>query len=331
MTKPAAALLLPEANRDRIYAPEQLRRIRRMVDLWDCCAVVGDLEALRPVLARAEIIITGWGMMKLDEEFLRAAPRLRAVFYGAGSVRYFVTDALWDRGILLTSAWASNAIPVVEYTLAAIVLGAKKFVQAAALTRERRTFRRPKGIKGLHGAAIGVIGAGMVGRGVLERLKGYDVRAYCYDPFLPEDSARELGAELIGLDEMFRICDVVTLHAPNIPSTEHMIRGRHFASMKDGATFINTARGRIVHEAEMIEELKRGRIFAFIDVTDPEPPEPDSPLYDLPNVFLTPHLAGPQGDEVHRNADYVIEELRRFLAGELPRYPVTREMMQWMA
>ncbi len=135
----------------------------------------------------------------------------------------------------------------------------------------------------------------------------------------------------MGLEEMFETCDVVSLHAPNIPATEHMITGEHLGSMKEGAVFINTARGRIVKEDEMIEVLRQGRIFAFIDVTDPEPPVPETLLYTLPNVFLTPHIAGSQGREIHRQGESVLEELKRFLNGDPPRYPVTEEMMEWMA
>jgi phosphoglycerate dehydrogenase-like enzyme len=133
------------------------------------------------------------------------------------------------------------------------------------------------------------------------------------------------------IGDMFRTCDAVSLHAPDIESTRGMIAGEHFRRMKDGAVFINTARGRIVRESEMIEVLREGTITAFIDVTHPEPPEPDSPLYALPNVVLTPHHAGSGGDEVHRQGDYVLEELRRFLDGKPPRYPVTEDMMEWMA
>jgi phosphoglycerate dehydrogenase-like enzyme len=269
--------------------------------------------------------------MVLDEEFLGAAPRLEAVFYGAGSVRYFVTEEFWRRNILLTSSCAANALPVIDYTVAAIVFGLKRALAASELTRRARRFEIPENVQGLYGAKVGIIGVGMVGGGVLEKLKGYDVETYCCDPYLSPERAEQLGAEPIELDEMFRVCDVVSLHAADLASTAGMVTGEHFRSMKEGAVFINTARGRIVRESEMVEVLAEGGITAFIDVTDPEPPEPDSPLYTLPNVFLTPHLAGSGGDEVRRQGDYVVEELRRFLSGEPPLHPVTEEMMGWMA
>jgi len=326
-----AILLLSDSARDAIYGPDTISDIQRLVRLTDCADRVGRLDALRPVLAETEIILSGWGMMLLDADFLDAAPRLRAVLYGAGSVRGFVTDEFWRRDILLTSTYAANAVPVVEYTLSAIVFGLKRAVQAREMTRRRRTFSRPDDVKGLYGAKIGVIGAGMVGSGVLERLKGYDVTTYCCDPYLSRERAHRLGTTPLGLDEIFSTCEVVSLHAANIPATQHMIRGHHFRSMKHGAVFINTARGRIVKEDEMIEALQQRPIFAFIDVTDPEPPASESPLYDLPNVFLTPHLAGSGGDETRRQGRCVLDELTRFLNGREPHYPVTRDMMEWMA
>ena len=326
-----AVLLLPEGTRDAVYGREHVAALRGLVALTDCCHLVGDLAALRPHLAQAEIICSGWGMMRLDEEFLAAAPELKAVFYGAGSVRGFVTDAFWDSNILLTSTWEANGVAVAQFTLALMVLAQKRAFDCSRLTTQQRRFVRDQGVSGMYGAKIGVIGVGMIGRMLLEMLKSYDVETCCCDPYLSEDKARELGATPIGLEEMFRTCDLVTLHAANLPSTAHIIRGEHFQSMKDGAVFINTARGRIVKEDEMIEELKKGRIFACLDVSDPEPPGPQSPLYELPNVFLTPHLAGATGDERRRLGSYVVEEVRRYVSGRPPAFPVAREMMEWMA
>jgi phosphoglycerate dehydrogenase-like enzyme len=326
-----AMLLSPEQNRDSVFGEQHVESLRKLVDLKDCCRLVGDLQALKPHLGDVEIICSTWGMMKVDEEFLAAAPELKAIFYGAGTVRRFATDAMWDRGILLTSAAAANAVSVAEFTIALITLGAKGAFDCNKLTRENRTFVRREDTPGLHHSAVGVVGVGAVGRRVLELLRDYEVHAYCYDPFLEDDAARELGATPLPLDEIFRRCDVLSVHAPDLPSTRHMITGGHLRSMKDGAVFVNTARGAIVKEDELIEELKRGRIFACLDVTDPEPPAPDSALYDLPNVFLTPHLAGTAGGECRRLGAYVVEEVRRYCAGEPPAYPVTRDMMNRIA
>jgi phosphoglycerate dehydrogenase-like enzyme len=326
-----AILLLPEGPRDEIYSPAQVAQIKQLVNLTDCSHLVGELEQLRPILAETHIILSGWGMMKLDKAFLNAAPKLEAVLYGAGSVRGFVTDEFWASNILLTCAYAANGIPVSEYTVAALVFGLKGILQSAAATREARTFQRHAGSKGVYDAKIGVIGAGMVGTGVLQRLQNYQVETYCYDPYLTEQRAAELKTKKLDLEEMFRICDAVTVHAPALPATTGMVTGTLLCSMKKGAIFINTARGSIVKEAEMIEVLREGNIFAFIDVTNPEPPETTSPLYDLPNVFLTPHTSGSTGDEIFRQGEYVLDELRRFLNAEPPRYPITQEMMAWMA
>lgn len=325
-----AMMLLPQRSRDQIYSPETIAEISRLVELVDATDRIGKLDELRGELASTEIILSGWGMMELNAEFLDAAPRLKAVLYGAGSVREFVTDEFWRRGIRLTSSYRANGIPVAEYTVAVIVLGMKQALQGSQTTCRERRFRRPDA-RGLYHARIGVIGAGMVGSEVLNKLKGYAVDTFCHDPYLTAERAEELQTTPMGLEEIFSTCDCVTLHAASIHSTEGMITGAHFRSMKEGAVFINTARGAIVREQEMVDVLKEGRIFAFIDVTEPEPPVPDSPLYTLPNVFLTPHLAGAIGRDRHRQGEYVLEEVKCVLRGEPARYPVTQKMMEWMA
>jgi phosphoglycerate dehydrogenase-like enzyme len=114
--------------------------------------------------------------------------------------------------------------------------------------------------------------------------------------------------------------------------TEGMITGEHLAMMKPNATFINTARGAVVREDEMIEVLQqRPDLFAILDVTYPEPPEPGSPLYTLPNVVLTPHIAGSLDNECRRMGKYAVTELRRYLNGEPPLWGITREQAAKLA
>ncbi len=324
-------LLLPPNTRDQIYGERHISEIESLINLHDCSDGVGDLEAIRPQLADAEVILSGWGMMELNEDFLSAAPNLEAVFYGSGSVRGFVTDAFWERDILLTSAWTANAVPVAESTVAFMVMGLKNAFESRRLMREQEDSVKAQPMRGIYGARIGIIGVGQIGSKVLELLQSYDVDLFCYDPYLTDARAKELNVTPIELDEMFRTCDVVSLHAPNIPSTQNMLTGEHFASMKEGSVFINTARGALIKEEEMVEELQKERILAFLDVTDPEPPEKGSPLYRLDNVFLTPHLAGSMGEECKRMGEYAVNELKRYLAGDPPAHPVTEDMMEWMA
>jgi phosphoglycerate dehydrogenase-like enzyme len=172
----------------------------------------------------------------------------------------------------------------------------------------------------------------MAGSRVAELLRSFEVKVLAYDPFVAQEKARSLNVEMCPLEEVFLRSDVVTLHTPWLKETEGMITGRHFASMRSGATFINTARGAVVREQEMIQVLKeRPDLFAVLDVTWPEPPESDSALYSLPNVILTPHIAGAMGPECRRLGRYMVEELQRYVAGRPLRWAITREQARLLA
>lgn len=331
MQKPKGTFILPEESYHLIYSQEQVNRIGDLVDLTlprqDPDAVRKRPEILREV----ELVFTGWGSLAYDAEILAAAPNLKVIFYGAGSVRGTATDDSWERSVRITSAWAANAVPVVEYTLAHIYLALKKAYQHQARFRqERRWVRLP--VAGGYGSTVGLISLGMIGRMVAERLKTSDLRVIAYDPFVSHDDARRLNVEMVGLEEIFRRADVVSLHTPLLESTRGMIRGLHLALMKPNATFINTSRGAIVHEADMIEVLiQRPDLFAVLDVTWPEPPALNSPLFTLPNVFLTPHIAGAMSGECHRLGLVMVEELERYLQGQPLLYELTREKAAIMA
>ena len=227
---------------------------------------------------------------------------------------------------MITAAEA-NAVPVVEYTVASILLANKHAFHIREIYRQERRYglwhHTTPGIGNLN-KRVGIIGASRIGRRVIEALRPFDFSICVYDPYLTEEKAAGLGVEKVELDELLRSSDVVTLHAPSLPETRHMIGARELALISDGAALINTARGALIDGAALEKELSSGRIRAVIDTTDPETLPADSPLYDLPNVFLTPHIAGASGTEVYRMSELVIEEIGRYLRGE----PLQHEVCQ---
>lgn len=324
--------LLNASTRDEIYGAEERAAITELLHLY-APPQTAETVAERPdVLGPADVILSGWGMPVVDATFLAHAPRLQAIFYGAGSVRGFVTDALWARGIRVTSAQAANAEAVADYTLAAILFALKHAWQLAAQTRRERRFPSREGIPGVYGATVGIISLGMIGRLVRERLRPFGVRVLAYDPFATAADAERLQVSLCSLPALFAESDVVSLHAPLLPETRGLIGGELLAALPRGATFINTARGAVVREEELIDVLRRRPdLHALLDVIWPEPPAPGSPLYTLPNVTLTPHIAGAVGRERRRLGAMMVDELRRYVAGEPLRHEVTREQLERMA
>ncbi len=332
MARPKGIFILGSDTYNSNYKEPIRSAISELVELVAPPHTAEEIRTNLDILREVEIIISGWGAPVMDEAFLAHAPRLRAVFYGSGSIRGFVTDALWDRGIIVTSAQSANAIPVAEYTLAAILFSLKHGWRLARQVRKERRFPSRQGVPGSYGATIGVISLGMIGRLVCEYLRPFDVRILAYDPYVTPNEAAALGVSLCSLEELFRESQVVTVHTPFLPETTGMIRGAHLASMPEGSTFINTSRGGVVQQEDLIAVLERRTdLYAVLDVTRPEPPPPDSPLYVLPNVTLTPHIAGALGSERRRLGEMVLAELQRFIAGEPLHHALTREQVLRMA
>lgn len=284
---------------------------------------------------QTEYIFSTWGMPKMTEEQIAACfPNLKCVFYGAGTVQAFARPFL-SRGVKVFSAWAANAVPVVEYTLAQIILANKGFL---AHNREMKAQNRDRGIAmrsfypGNYGERVGIIGAGMIGSQVAERLKDFRLSVLAYDPFLSDEKAAKIGVHKASLDEIFSTCRVVTNHMANNAQTQGMLTYEYFSKMLPYSTFINTGRGAQVVEADLVRILtERPDITAVLDVTFPEPPVADHAFYSLPNCFLTPHIAGSLSNETHRMAEYIIEEYHRYIGGLPCKYEVTPEMLETMA
>jgi len=332
--KPKGLYLMDEENLDAVYGPEEQADLARLIDVeapaWGKFAVSNNPSLLRDV----EIIMASWGVPMMDEAFLAAAPNLRAVFFGAGSIRSFTTPAFWDRKIIVSSAYSVNAIPVSEYALAVILLSLKKFWSFAHSAKQGTDpwENHLRKVPGNYGSTVGFVSMGMVARKLIQLLKPFDIKCIVYCPFLTESEAADLGVERCSLPEVFKRSDAVSLHTPWLPETTGLITGELIASMKEGATLINTARGAIISESEMIATLRKRRdLTAVLDVCYPEPPAPHSALLQLPNVVLTPHIAGSLGNECRRLGRCMVEELSRYLAGEPLQWQVSEELAAKLA
>ena len=329
---PKGLFLLDPQSYERIYGPDERGDISRRVDLVGPLQTCDSVRSDSAVLGDVEVIFSGWGAPVFDAELLAAAPALQMVFYGAGSIRRLTPAEFWDRGVRITSAYAANAVPVAEYALSQILFCLKRGWHFAHAIRRDGRYPPKRWVPGAYGSTVGIISLGMVGRCVCELLRPFDLNVVAHDPYAAPGEAAALGVALHPLEEVFRCSDVVSLHTPWLKETEGMITGVHIASMKQCATFINTARGAVVREEEMTDVLtRRPDLQAVLDVTHPEPPVPGSPLYSLPNVVLTPHIAGSMDGECRRMGRYMVEELDRFLRGDPLRWEVTRERAATLA
>lgn len=318
-----------------VYTEEQKQRLGKLAGLSETTVFTPQQLMEAPQrFAQTQWIFSTWGMPALTPQQLAALPALKGVFYAAGSVQGFARGLL-QQGVRVFSAWQANAVPVAEFTVSQVLLANKGYFSAMRL---HSTGRRAEGLAaaeqhpGNYGCKVGVIAAGQIGRMVIRALSARQLQVLVYDPFLSEAQAAELGAQKVGLEQLFRECQTVTNHLPNLPTTQKMLTYPLFASMKPNATFINTGRGAQVDEAGLIRALQEcPQRTALIDVTDPEILPEDHIFYRMPNVLLTPHIAGSMNDEVHRMADYMLEEYARVAAGEPTRYEVTLPMLETMA
>lgn len=324
-SRPHALFAMGRPRRDALFPPAAIERLTQLVAI-DPRLVAEDFDSI-PDLAGVELLITSWDCPPLTEAVLARMPALTAIVHAAGSVKNHVTDACWDRGLLVSSAAAANAVPVAEYTIAAILFANKRVLEISARYREQRMaldWAEPYPGLGNYRRTIGVVGASLIGRRVLRLLAPFDFELLLSDPLLSPDQAASMGARLVGLDELLGTCDVVSLHAPALPETHHLLDARRLSLMRTGATLVNTGRGSLVDTEALTAEAVSGRIHAVLDVTDPEVLPPGSPLYSLPNVLLTPHIAGSLGAELHRIGSSALNEVERYCTGQPFAHAVTR-------
>ncbi len=318
-----------------VYTPAFYAFLKEQAGLDDKIYTKEDIMANPAAFQDVDFIFSTWGMPVMTEEEIAAAfPKVQCLFYGAGSVQAFARPFL-HRGIKVFSAWGANAVPVAEYTLAQILLANTGYFHACgpmSTGNHEAAYPFKNIFPGNYDVSVGIIGVGMIGKIVIDLLKGYKIHIKAYSPSLTEEKAAALGVERSTIEDIFATCQVVSNHMADLPQTKGMLGKKLFASMLPYATFLNTGRGAQVVEAELAEVLaERPDLFAVLDVTMPEPPVEDHPFYRLPNCILTPHIAGSLGNEVRRMGEYMLNEFSHYVKGEPCEYEVTEKMLERLA
>jgi len=319
------------------YSDEIKKELQSRLNFLDRCVSKYEFEekSVKPdEFADIEYIFSTWNMPTLTSEEERLFfPSLKAVFYAAGTVKYFA-DSFLENGVKIYSAWGANAVPVAEYTVSQIILANKGYFQTLHKKgKEWSGWSLKNSFAGNYNTNVGIIGAGMIGSLVIKMLKAYKVNVFVFDPFLSDEKANKMGVTKVkNLCELFERCNVISNHLANNPQTVGMINKACFEKMSETATFINTGRGLQVVEEDLIESLKNNpNQIALLDVTWPEPPSPGSELYTLDNVYLTPHIAGSIGKEIQRMGEYMCEEFISYSEGKETRFEITKERLETMA
>lgn len=319
----------------RVFDEETRKELNALTGIENRIYTKAELLADPAGFAEVETVFSTWGMPVMTEEEIKTClPSLKAVFYGAGTVQKFARPFL-TCGVKVFSAWAANAVPVAEYTVAQIILANKGYFLTNRLYQKQMRKEAKAafaGCNGNYGETVGIIGAGMIGKLVIGMLKNYNLKVIVFDPFLPDEKAAELGVEKCDLSTLFGRAFVVSNHLANNAQTQGMLNYPLFSQMRENAVFINTGRGAQVVEEDLVRILEeRSDLTALLDVTFPEPPVADHPFYRLPNCLLTPHIAGSAGDEVARMGLYMMEEFKAYQSGAAPRYEVTEKLLETMA
>lgn len=327
--RPNLRLALDPKPTEGLITLRHLERLDALTKLLD----VAPLRSFSNAdLGDTEILLTSWGCPPIDGYALARMPKLAAIVHAGGSVKRHVTPACFSRGVRISSAATANALPVAEFTVAAILLANKRVFSIARRYRRERAaidWEAQYPDFGNLNRRVGIVGASRTGRRVMTLLEPFDLEVVFSDPTVDED--HQLPARRVALDELVRTSDVVSIHAPSLPSTRHMFAAERLAKLKDGATLVNTARGSLVDQDALIAELKTGRIDAVIDTTEPYVLPANSPLYDLDNVVLTSHIAGSLGPEKTRMMDLALDEIERFVNGQPFDHEVRLERLGQLA
>lgn len=320
---------------DTFFTPENIALAESLGEIvWNDTGRTFTPSEVAERITDCDVYVTTWGAPRLDADILSFAPKLKLLTHLCGTVVPVVSDAVWERGIRVLSGNRYFAESVAEGTLAYMLTALRDIPRYSRRAKEERRWKTNDDYnQGLAGKKIGIVSYGAIARNLVRILSVFRVELYVYDIVpLPEADVKKYGLHQASLDEIFGTCDIITLHTPLFDATRHLIGAPLLAKIRPGTLFVNTSRGAVVDQRALERELADGRFRAVLDVYEEEPPRPDCPLYDLPNVIMIPHMGGPTIDLRQVIARDLLRESADYLrnGGELPD-EITRSMAAVMS
>ena len=316
---------------NRYFPPELVQRLENLGEVVQNPHDRNLTSAeLADVIGDAEVVITHWGSPKVTEEVLNAAPQLRLVAHAAGSVSHIASEAVYDKGIPVTSGNDVMAKYVAEGALCYMLAALRDVPRQDALLKQGVLWQMDwHKIRSLFGSRIGLVGLGTVGRRLLNLLAPFGCGVLVYDPYIPADALNSwpFAKKTESLEEAMSQ-PIVSVHAAKTPETYHIIGAKELACMPDGGLLINTARGALIDEEALTKELESGRISAVLDVFEQEPLPIDHPFRRCGNAIIQPHLAGHGGSWEFTAG--VVEDIERLARGEALQYTISRNQYRLM-
>lgn len=331
--KPKVLMAVNPQLREEIFGDETLQKLESFADVtYHQGPGNMDSKELHATIPEFEGLITCWDSPKITPEIIGKALKLRIISHSAGSVRSYLCEEVFDRGICVTNASSAIAVSVAETTIGLIICSLRYlFDYNDHLRRCQRSRPDYDPAHELTGRTVGIVGMGEVGKRVVGLLKPFHCEILVHDPYKTGEQIEEVGGIPCSLDEVMSRSDIVSVHAPKIPQNRHMISRELLGKLHDGALIVNTARGELIDEEALIDEAKSGRIRCALDVFEGDARQVANELKGVQNVVLTPHIAGRTVESRRRQGDIIVEDIGLFFNGENPKNLVTREMMNWMA
>jgi len=256
---------------------------------------------------------------KLTKDILKNAENMQIIARAGVGVDNIDLDAATEKGIMVVNSPESTSVTVAEHTMGLILSMARKISIADKSVKDGKWEKKKfMGVE-LRNKTLGVIGMGRIGSQVVNRCKSFGMDAMAYDPYLPEEVAKQMGVELTDLNTVLKNSDFITIHVPLTPETKHSISTPQFELMKDSAFIVNCARGGIIDEDALYDALVNNKISgAALDVYEEEPPK-ESKLFDLDNIVLTPHIAASTKEAQRDAAIIVADEIIELTKGNNPK------------